>query len=166
MIFPQTAEVMALVAHDNKEPEKDMKAGTGSEETRQASRLEEPITFNRGLPGLGESRRFTLHVIEDNPLFYYLQSIEEQDVGLILVDPFPCFPDYSLEISDQDKKELQLDQVEDVLVFTTVTLLGESKMTTNLAAPVVVNTRSRLAKQLILPERVEEMRVPLPVNEE
>jgi len=82
------------------------------------------------------------------------------------VDPFPCFPDYSLEISDQDKKELQLDQVEDVLVFTTVTLLGESKMTTNLAAPVVVNTRSRLAKQLILPERVEEMRVPLPVNEE
>ena len=141
---------MALVTQDIKEP----------------IETAEPITFTRSLPGLGKSRRFTLHVIDENPLFYYLQSLEEGDIGLILVDPFPCFPEYSLELNELDRKELEVDQKEDVLVFTTVTVLGESKMTTNLAAPVVMNTRKRLAKQVILPERVNEMRVPLPVSDE
>ncbi len=157
---------MALVPQDSKEPGKVSKSGTGSAAPGQPGRVDEPVTFQRGLPGLGSSRQFTLHVIAGNPLFYYLQSIEEEDIGLILVDPFPCFPGYSLELSEQDKRELGLeeDREEDVLVFTTVTLRDENKMTTNLAAPVVMNSRSRLAKQVIIPDRVEEMRVPLPLS--
>ena len=141
-----------LVAQDNK--------------PKQTGQLEKLITFKRGLPGLGNSLRFTLHVIEDNPLFYYLQSTDEEDIGLILVDPFPCFPEYSLELNEQDKNELELDRVGDVLVFATVTLQGDSRMTANLAAPVVLNSRKGLAKQVIFPERIEEMRVPLPVSSE
>ncbi len=136
------------------------------QDIKEPTEAVEPITFKRGLPGLGSSRRFTLHVIEENPLFYYLQSLEEGDIGLILIDPFPCFPEYTLELNEPDRKELEIEQKEDVLVFTTVTVLEENKMTTNLAAPVVMNTRKRLAKQVILPERVDEMRVPLPVSDE
>ena len=38
-------------------------------------------------------------------------------------------------------------------------------MTTNLAAPIIININKRLGKQIIIPERVEEMRTPLPVHE-
>ena len=124
----------------------------------------EAITFQRGLPGLGESRRFNLYLMENNSLFYYLQSVSEPDLGLILIDPFPCFPDYSLELNEQDKKEIELEKKEDVLVLTTVTVLGEGKLTTNLSAPLVINVRRRLANQIITPERIGEMRSPLPVD--
>ena len=122
------------------------------------------IFFKHGLPGLGKSRHFILQLIESNPFFYYLRSVEEEEVGLILVDPFPCFPGYDLEIAEADQKELELENKEDVLVFTTVTVLGENKMTTNLAAPIVINIEKRLANQVILSERIEQMRTPLPLS--
>lgn len=123
---------------------------------------QDTITFQRGLPGLGQSKEFSLFPIANNPLFYYLQSTSDPELGLILIDPFPCFPDYTLELSDQDKKELELERKEDVLVFTTVTVLGGGKLTTNLSGPIVINARRKLAKQLIIPDRINEMRTPLP----
>lgn len=124
----------------------------------------EPILFKKGLPGLGKSRRFILQGIEDNPYFYYLRSLEDEEVGLILVDPFPCFPGYGFELPKTEQKELELEQKEDVLVFTTVTVLGENKMTVNLAAPIIINAKRKVAKQLILSERIEQMRTPLPLS--
>ena len=124
----------------------------------------EYITFKNGLPGLGGSRRFILQLIEDNPFFYYLGSLEEEEVGLILVDPFPCFPEYSLEIAEAEQEELEVEKSEDILVFTTVTMHGENKMTTNLAAPIIVNAAKKLAKQMILAEKIEQMRTPLPLD--
>ncbi len=123
---------------------------------------QEPIVFQRGLPGLGQYREFKLYPIENNPLFYYLQSVNDPELGLILIDPFPCFPDYSLELNEQDKKEIKLENKEDVLLFTTVTVLGEGKLTTNLSGPIVINAARRLAKQVIIPDRINEMRTPLP----
>lgn len=136
-----------------------------SGEKEQPQKANEPIFFKRGIPGLGKSRWFTLHLVEGNPFFYYLQSVEDRHTGLFLVDPFPCFPEYILELSPQDIEELEVENKEDVLVFTTVTLLGDGRMTTNLAAPLVINARKKVAKQLIIPERIGEMRTPLPLQD-
>lgn len=133
-----------------------------NEEEMAQSKEQEALTFVRGLPGLGQSREFKLYPIENNPLFYYLQSINDPQLGLIVIDPFPCFPDYSLELNEQDKQEIELERKEDVLVFTTVTVLGKGKLTTNLSGPIVINARRRLAKQIIIPDRINEMRTPLP----
>ena len=124
------------------------------------------IFFERGLPGLESYREFTLQAIENNPFFYYLQSANEGAVGLILLDPFPCFPGYSLELSAGDKQELQADKKEDLLVLTTVTIAGERGMTTNLAAPLVINLRKGLARQIIIPERLAERRTPVPLKQQ
>jgi len=105
-----------------------------------------------------------LQPIDGNPFFYYLRSAEEEEVGLILVDPFPCFPSYNLELPKSEQEELELEQKEDVLIFTTVTVLGEDEMTTNLAAPIVINAARRIAKQIIIPDKIEQMRTPLPLS--
>jgi len=133
-----------------------------TEQVKQA--VLEPIFFKRGLPGLGESKRFTLQALDNNPLFFFLQSEDEEGIGLILLDPFLSFPGYIVELSDLDKKDLEVEKEDDVLVFTTVTVLSSDNMTTNLAAPLIINIRKQIARQIFLPERAAEMRTPLPVG--
>lgn len=123
-----------------------------------------PIIFKRGLPGLEGCEKFALHGIKDNPFFYYLQSLDEPQIGLILLDPFPLFPEYSFDLGDADKQELQLQAKEDLLVLTTVTVKKSRQMTTNLAAPLLINCRDRLAKQIIIPEKAEQLQTPLPAE--
>lgn len=123
-----------------------------------------PIIFKRGLPGLNGCEKFTLHGINDNPFFYYLQSLDEPQIGLILLDPFPLFPEYSFDLGDADKQELQLQAKDDLLVLTTVTVKESKQMTTNLAAPILINCRDRLAKQIIIPEKADQLKTPLPVK--
>ncbi|MDO9536609.1 MAG: flagellar assembly protein FliW [Bacillota bacterium] len=134
----------------------------GTEQVKQAT--PQPILFKSGLPGLGESKRFTLQTLENNPLFFFLQSEDDEGIGLILLDPFLSFPGYSVELNDLDKKDLEVEKDDDVLVFTTVTVISTDKMITNLAAPLVINIKKQIARQIFLPERSAEMRTPLPTG--
>ena len=104
---------------------------------------------------------YILHALEDNPFFYYLQSCKEQEMGLFLLDPFSFFPDYSVDLPDEILTELELVSKEDVLVLTTVTFAGEKKMTTNLAAPIIFNTKKNLAQQLVIAEKTDDIRTPV-----
>jgi len=115
--------------------------------------------FPRGLPGLEGEKRYCVEAIPGNPFFVMLQPAESGP-GLILVDPFPFFPGYCFELEEGDRRELQVEKEEDLVVYTTVTIEGR-QLYTNLAAPVVFNAVKRLAKQIILPERSDQLRVPL-----
>jgi len=122
-----------------------------------------PFYFPQGLPGLEDFRKFYVEPIPDNRLFCLLQSVEEDQVGLILVDPFPFFPDYGVELLENDKRDLELATREDLLLFTTVTF-GEEQMFTNLAAPILINVKQKRGKQIIIPQRTDQMRSPLAVR--
>lgn len=124
------------------------------------------VFFKQGLPGLENYREFTLRIIADNPFFYHLQATGEEALGLILLDPFPCFPSYSVELKAVDKLELQVEKKEDLLVLTTVTITRNGGMTTNLAAPLVLNLCRGLGRQVIFQERVDERRTPLLLKQE
>jgi flagellar assembly factor FliW len=132
-------------------------------QTGEAS-IPKKISFRQGLPGLENYREFNLQAIENNPFFYHLQSTAEKAVGLILIDPFPCFPGYSVELGADEQQELQADKKEDLLVLTTVTIAGEKKITSNLAAPIVINLARGLALQIIIPERLPERRALVPLR--
>lgn len=134
-------------------------------QTGKAS-IPKKIFFRQGLPGLENYREFTLQAIENNPFFYHLQSVAEKAVGLILLDPFPCFPGYSVELSDEEQQALQVHKTEDLLVLTTVTIAGGKKMTTNLAAPLVINLSQGLARQIVIAGRLTERRTPIPLQRE
>ncbi|NLA27613.1 MAG: flagellar assembly protein FliW [Firmicutes bacterium] len=122
----------------------------------------EPSTllFPWGLPGLERYRCFTVAPVRDNPFFLLLQSEDEPELGLILVDPFPLFPEYGFTLTDSDKQDLKLERREDLLIYTTVSVFPDG-LHTNLAAPLVINAASRLGKQLYLYRYSEQLRVPL-----
>ena len=120
------------------------------------------LFFKWGLPGLDGCKNFTLHVIEDNPYFYYLQSLENEAIGLILIDPFSCFSGYVLELGDLVKRSKDPEERRCSCFINSHD--GQKQMTVNLAAPIVINIREKIAKQIIISDNLAQMRMPLPVS--
>ncbi len=116
--------------------------------------------FPRGIPGLELYRRFLIEPVPGNRLFAMLIAAEEPSLGMILVDPMPFFPGYHVDLQRADRRDLMLKKEQDLVVFTTVTVEDKS-LYTNLAAPILVNVVQKRGKQLIVPHRCEDMRVPL-----
>ncbi len=116
--------------------------------------------FPRGIPGLELYRRFLIEPVPGNRLFAMLTAAEEPSLGMVLVDPMPFFPRYDVSLQRSDRRDLMLKKEQDLIIFTTVTI-EDRKLYTNLAAPILVNVIQKRGKQLIVPHRCEDMRVPL-----
>ncbi len=123
---------------------------------------EDVIVFKKGLPGFKELKKFIIFPLESNEVFSILHSIENIEVGLILVSPFTIIKDYEFKIPDNYIKELEIAKPEEVLVLTTVTLNSNiENMTTNLKAPIIINIKEKLGEQLILDNDKYKIKQPL-----
>ncbi len=109
------------------------------------------ITFPAGIPGFEGLQRFVLLPEKDMEEFCWLQSVDEPEMAFLLTDPFAFFRDYSLELGEADVCALELEKKEEALVLTIVTIPGSDVrlVTANLLAPVVINTRLGLARQVV-----------------
>lgn len=111
----------------------------------------EIITFLKGLPGFEGLRKFILFTVEGNEVFNILHSIEDEGVGFVVISPFYVSNDYELELDKELTNRLKLEKPEETLILNTVTLHSElSKITTNLRAPIIINTKEKLGEQIIL----------------
>lgn len=111
----------------------------------------EVITFLKGLPGFEGLRKFILFTVEGNEVFNILHSIEDEGVGFVVISPFYVSNDYELELDKELTNRLKLEKPEETLILNTVTLHSElSKITTNLRAPIIINTKEKLGEQIIL----------------
>jgi len=121
------------------------------------------IMFPVGIPGLPEElKEFKLFAVEENSPFFLLKSHLEEKVCFILADPFVFFPDYQVELSGPDQKELEIYDLKDAAVFCVVNMSeGLSKATVNLTAPIIINVRTGRAKQIIIADDTYDIRHPL-----
>jgi flagellar assembly factor FliW len=96
-----------------------------------------------------------------------MQSTEKADLAFILVKLEQIVPGYSIELDDEIVAELKLTQPEEAVVRVIVTLPEDvRKSTVNLVAPIVINFKKGLAKQIILNNPEYGLRHPLFVQEE
>ncbi|MCZ8523309.1 MULTISPECIES: flagellar assembly protein FliW [Paenibacillus] len=109
----------------------------------------EVITFPQGIPGFEEYTRFI--IIGRGEAFSYLQSLEEERLHFVILNPFDLFQAYEFELHQSDQDELNIQSEEGIEVWSIVTL-GEKpeQYTLNLMGPIVVNKVSRLGKQIVL----------------
>ncbi|WP_042471090.1 flagellar assembly protein FliW [Bacillus ndiopicus] len=128
---------------------------------------EDILTFKEGLPGFSDTQRFVLLPLDSDLPLALLQSIEQQELGFVLAYPFAFKKDYTFELGEEEKSELQIEQEEDVIAYTIVTLKETfQESTMNLLAPVVINTRKKLGKQIVLQDSaVYPLRHPIGVME-
>jgi len=112
------------------------------------------VEMSAPIPGFPQSLRYCLIPTDEagGSPFLWLQSMDEPALAFIAVVPFEFFPEYDMELPGPDQEELDIRSAEDVLLLTLVTIPPgrPEDVTANLVAPVVVNTRTRRARQVIL----------------
>jgi flagellar assembly factor FliW len=118
------------------------------------------LFFEEGIPGFAHLQFYQLVQEEEGP-FYLLQSVEDENVGFWLVDPFVFFRDYEFILQPAAKSALHIEDDTPVAVFNIVTFRENNQVTVNLKAPIVVNLANRMAKQVILNEENYQVRQPL-----
>lgn len=120
------------------------------------------ITFEKGIPGLEEYKKFELSDIEGNENLKMLIATNDTNVGFITISPFKVKKDYEIELKDEVINELDIEKPEDVLLLNIITL-GKSieTSTVNLKAPLVINIKNNKGKQLILQDDKYKIKEPL-----
>ncbi len=110
------------------------------------------ITFPEGLPGFLEMKKFILLPLAEDSPFIIMQSVEESELAFITLEPGFVIGGYEFDIGEKTEKMLKLESIEDVMILNIVTIRDNDmeNMTVNLAAPLVINHRKKLARQVIL----------------
>ena len=114
------------------------------------------------MPGFPDQRHFALVQLDDAGGLSSLTSLDEQDLRFLVVPPGPFFPDYVPEVDDDVVAELGIESADDVLLLVVLNA-GRSlaETTANLAAPVLVNTVTRRAAQVIFDQPGLPVAAPL-----
>jgi len=120
------------------------------------------IQFDDGIPGLEQYRDYALLQFEESYPIVWLQSIEDTGICLPVLDTFSVLPDYVFDIDDADVKALELTNPEELHVVSVVVIPDDIQgMTVNLAAPIIVNTITGKAKQIVLSGSEYNVRAPV-----
>lgn len=123
---------------------------------------QEIITFIDDLPGFKNKKEFLFLSSEEKWPFVIMQSVEEKKLAFITINPWEILVDYKFKISDSIKERLKIKSTEDILVLSICTVRNKLKnMTVNLAAPVVINYKKGLGKQVVLGATDYKVRHPV-----
>jgi flagellar assembly factor FliW len=108
------------------------------------------ITFPQGLFGFESFKDYVLLDAEREP-FYWLQSLDVEQVAFVLINPFLFRPDYEMNIDNEELIPIGISDPGKAIIFSIVTIPPDnSPITANLRGPLVINRDTRLGVQAIL----------------
>jgi len=120
------------------------------------------IAFDEGIPGLEEYRGYALLQFEESYPIIWLQSVDDGGICLPVLDTFAVLEGYVFDIGDADVKELELGGPEELHVVSVLVIPDDiQRMTVNLAAPIIINTATGKAKQIMLSGGDYNVRAPI-----
>ncbi|GGE84910.1 flagellar assembly protein FliW [Priestia taiwanensis] len=109
------------------------------------------IAFEKGIPAFEEEKEFIILPLGEGVPYYAMQSIKTPSLAFVIADVFSLFPTYDIELSQHEVEELKIQHPTDIKVFTILTIHEPfEKSTANLQAPIIVNTKEREGKQVVL----------------
>jgi len=108
------------------------------------------ISFPSGLLGFESFREYVLLDAERQP-FYWLQSLDVEQIAFVLINPFLFRPDYEMNIDNAELVPIGITDPGKALIFSIVTIPADGNpMTANLQGPLVINRDNRLGLQAVL----------------
>jgi flagellar assembly factor FliW len=110
-----------------------------------------------GLPGFPSARNFALAPHEGNSPFTWLACLDQLDLAFVVAEPSKLVPDYAPQLGQRELDAVGAEARDDILVLAIVNL-GRGDLTLNLAAPILVNARSRRAAQVVLSDTALRLR--------
>jgi len=109
------------------------------------------ISFPRGILGFSDYKKFILLPRKDDSPFFWLQSVEDEYLAFVLMNPKLVMPDYRIEIAADIKQELEKNGQDplDLMCIVTVPHDHPEKMTINLLGPIIINSNKKKAVQIV-----------------
>jgi len=119
------------------------------------------VEFRKPLLGFDNLNKFEILDVEANPLFKEINSTEDENISFLSISPFAVDEDYEIDLSDSDIEDLEIENPEDVILLSIITL-GESLATStvNMRAPIVLNINKELASQIVIQNDKYDIRTP------
>lgn len=113
---------------------------------------EKIITFDRGLIGLTDYKKFTIlyDCEKEESNVSWLQCVEEPTLALPVIKPWIVKEDYNPVVEDELLNHLgELTEDNLVLLLTMTVPTDIKQMSVNLKAPIVINADTRKGAQII-----------------
>lgn len=108
------------------------------------------LEFPEGLFGFEEYKNYAI-LESEYPPFMWMQSLEEESLAFLIVDPFIVAPDYELDIDDKTLSKIEISSPAQVHVMVVVTIPPDnSPITVNLQGPLVINHTNKKCMQVVL----------------
>jgi len=111
------------------------------------------IEFPDGLPGFPTSRKFLMAQKPEERPFAWMRSVSNTGLVFAVVDAYAWVKDFALEVEDSILLEMGSLDPMDYAVYFILRIEKHGKRTTLQAkpnAPVLVNIRTRQARQVIV----------------
>lgn len=113
------------------------------------------IQIPDGILGFEHLKRFFIVDPSDDTMILWLQSLDAADIAFPILEPKMFRQDYKVHLSANEIRALRLDAnaKREILVYCILTIPEDiSKISANLKAPIVINTKSQLGRQVVLQE--------------
>jgi len=109
------------------------------------------ITMAKPVLGFEQLRQYCLIERTDCEPFLWFQSVDDPAAAFPMVNPLLFCPDYRIEVNPREIEELRIKDVKCVETYVIVTIPTDPhQMSINFQGPILINTETRLAKQLVL----------------
>ena len=117
------------------------------------------LTFKDGLLGYDNLKKYFVVDPGDQTLILWLQSIDDEKTAFPIIEPKIFNPEYAVKLLPAELQSLALENLNDASIYTILTIpKAVTEMSANLKAPIVINNKSKQARQIVLQDSKLEIR--------
>ncbi len=112
------------------------------------------LYFEKGIMGFEDCKKYTIlfdSEAEERPAISWLQSCDEPGLALPVISPLLVRPDYNPVVEDELLDSLGELTDENIVILLTLTVPADiTQMTSNLKAPIIINSDNCKGCQVIV----------------
>ncbi|MDK2901917.1 MAG: flagellar assembly factor FliW [Thermosediminibacterales bacterium] len=120
---------------------------------------EKEIYFKNGILGFEKIKRYIILENKRHAPFKWLQAVTDPDTAFVVIEPSFFIDHYNPDLKQEDLDELKLKDKNEACFYAIVVVpKNVENMTANLKAPIVINCKKRLGKQVVLEDNSYSVR--------
>ena len=117
------------------------------------------IEFTEGLLGFENLKKFFIVDPGDQTLILWLQSTDDAATAFPIIEPKIFQPSYMVKLLPVELNSLSLENLQNASVYTVLTIpQNVTEMSANLKAPIIINNKTKMARQIVLQDSKLEVR--------
>ncbi len=107
---------------------------------------EDILSFEAGIIGFANSRRWVILADTENPAVAWFQSLDDPSLAMAVDSPRRFIPNYQVRLTPSELSPIRLSDVDQAFVLCVVSR-NENHLTMNLRAPLIVNLDQKMGAQ-------------------